>query len=166
MVSSFVWGQPMCRQRYCLVCVGKDLSVRMAIMKSISLFLFAGVCRAEPADLQALTQFRQQHRRTVDGRLCAAASVQDRRTCVIVSMSIFCSGWIGRGAGSLTIFGKGPFPNGFFLFQLVLATVVCYALSNIRHAFTGCTAARDPAGASGRPWCYVEAQVVVRGSFA
>merc|ERR1712137_1284905 len=81
------------------------MGVRMAIMKSISLFLFAGVCTAEPADLQALTEFRQQHRRTVDGRLCAAASVQDR------------------------------------------------------HAFTGCTAARDPAGASGRPWCYVVAQL-------
>merc|ERR1711862_922153 len=90
--------------------MGKDLCFRMAIMKSISLFLFAGVCRAEPADLQALTQFRQQHRRTVDGRLCAAASVQDR------------------------------------------------------HAFTGCTTARDPAGASGRPWCYVEAQLPQVGS--
>ena len=28
--------------------------------------------------LQPLTKFRQQHRRTVDGRLCAAAFVQDR----------------------------------------------------------------------------------------
>ena len=29
--------------------------------------------------LQPLTKFRQQHRRTVDGRLCAAAFVQNRR---------------------------------------------------------------------------------------
>jgi hypothetical protein len=31
-------------------------------------------------ELQPLTQFRQQHRRTVDGRLCAAAFVQNRET--------------------------------------------------------------------------------------
>merc|ERR1712054_460194 len=29
--------------------------------------------------LQPLTQFRQQHRRTIDGRLCAAAFVQNRQ---------------------------------------------------------------------------------------
>ena len=29
--------------------------------------------------LQPLTKYRQQHRRTMDGRLCAAAFVQDRR---------------------------------------------------------------------------------------
>ena len=33
----------------------------------------------EREQLQALTKFRQQHRRTIDGRLCAAAFVQDRR---------------------------------------------------------------------------------------
>ena len=37
----------------------------------------AGLSRGE---LQPLTQFRQQHRRTVDGRLCAAAFVQNRET--------------------------------------------------------------------------------------
>merc|ERR1719301_486695 len=56
--------------------------------------------------LQPLTQFRQQHRKTVDGRLCAAAFVQDRQT------------------------------------------------------YTGCTDATNPAGESGRPWCYVEAQLL------
>ena len=55
--------------------------------------------------LQPLTNFRKQHRRTIDGRLCAAAFVQDRKT------------------------------------------------------YTGCTTAPNPAGESGRPWCYVEAQV-------
>ena len=30
--------------------------------------------------LQPLTNFRQQHRTTLDGRLCAAAFVQDRKT--------------------------------------------------------------------------------------
>ena len=37
----------------------------------------AGYSREE---LQPLTEFRQQHRKTVDGRLCAAASVQNRQT--------------------------------------------------------------------------------------
>merc|ERR1712125_24752 len=55
--------------------------------------------------LQPLTQFRQQHRRTTDGRLCAAAFVQNRKS------------------------------------------------------YTGCTDAANPAGESGRPWCYVEAQL-------
>ena len=55
--------------------------------------------------LQPLTKFRQQHRRAIDGRLCAAAFVQNRK------------------------------------------------------AYTGCTDAPNPAGESGRPWCYVEPQV-------
>merc|ERR1712187_610137 len=62
--------------------------------------------------LQPLTKFRQAHRRTVDGRLCAAAFVQDRT------------------------------------------------------AYTGCTDAPNPVGESGRPWCYVEAQLGVIGSAA
>ena len=33
-----------------------------------------------------------------------------------------------------------------------------------RKSYTGCTDAANPAGESGRPWCYVEAQVAVRGS--
>ena len=56
--------------------------------------------------LQPLTKYRQQHRRTVDGRLCAAAFVQNRK------------------------------------------------------AYTGCTDASNPIGESGRPWCYVEPQVI------
>ena len=55
--------------------------------------------------LLPLTKFRQQHRRTIDGRLCAAAFVQNRKS------------------------------------------------------YTGCTDAPNPSGESGRPWCYVEAQV-------
>ena len=57
--------------------------------------------------LQPLTKFRQQHRRTTDGRLCAAAFVQNRK------------------------------------------------------AYTGCTEAPNPNGESGRPWCYVEPQVIL-----
>ena len=33
-----------------------------------------------------------------------------------------------------------------------------------RKSYTGCTDAANPAGESGRPWGYVEAQVAVRGS--
>merc|ERR1712032_983434 len=56
--------------------------------------------------LQPLAASRQTHRKTVDGRLCAAAFVQNRET------------------------------------------------------YTGCADAADPAGESGRPWCYVEAQLL------
>ena len=56
--------------------------------------------------LQPLTQFRQQHRKTLDGRLCSAAFVQERK------------------------------------------------------AYTDCSTAPSPTGESGRPWCYVESQVV------
>ena len=59
--------------------------------------------------LQPLTKFRQQHRRTIDGRLCAAAFVQNRK------------------------------------------------------AYTDCTDAPNPLGESGRPWCYVEAQLIDGG---
>merc|ERR1719217_1693358 len=56
--------------------------------------------------LQALTQYRPEHRRTIDGRLCAAAGVFNRQV------------------------------------------------------FTGCTDGPSPAGNSGRPWCYVEPQLL------
>merc|ERR1712203_288895 len=61
-------------------------------------------------ELQPLTKFRQQHRRTIDGRLCAAAFVQNRK------------------------------------------------------AYTDCTDAPSPSGESGRPWCYVEAQLLDGGA--
>lgn len=59
-----------------------------SISASIVFFLFsfwhvlsqvpdAGYSREE---LQPLTKFRQQHRKTIDGRLCAAAFVQNRQT--------------------------------------------------------------------------------------
>merc|ERR1712032_1764824 len=76
-------------------------------------FLVFGLYTAQNPDagysreqLQPLTSFRQTHRRTVDGRLCAAAFVQNRET------------------------------------------------------YTGCADAPNPAGESGRPWCYVETQVL------
>ena len=60
------------------------------MLKSVLPFLFlffgASVAAGAPGagssreELQPLTQFRQQHRRTVDGRLCAAAFVQSRET--------------------------------------------------------------------------------------
>merc|ERR1712146_822961 len=33
-----------------------------------------------------------------------------------------------------------------------------------RQAYTGCTETTNPAGESGRPWCYAEAQLVEAGS--
>jgi len=77
-----------------------------------SFFLFMPIVAEKPdegysrEELQPLTNFRQQHRRTIDGRLCAAAFVQNRKS------------------------------------------------------YTGCTDAPNPAGESGRPWCYVEAQLL------
>merc|ERR1719440_1780574 len=75
-------------------------------------FLLVSIMAQKPDEgysreqLQPLTNFRQQHRRTIDGRLCAAAFVQNRRS------------------------------------------------------YTGCTDAPNPAGESGRAWCYVEAQLL------
>jgi len=60
--------------------------------------------------LEPLTKFRQTHRKTMDGRLCAAAYVHDSQ------------------------------------------------------AFSDCTSAVDPGGASGKEWCYVEEQVANAGT--
>lgn len=52
----------------------------------LCLCLLLGSSAAQPAAdqpssaLQRLTEFRQQHRKTIDGRLCAAAFVQDNQT--------------------------------------------------------------------------------------
>merc|ERR1712032_991088 len=76
-------------------------------------FLVFGLYTAQNPDagysreqLQPLATSRQTHRKTVDGRLCAAAFVQNRET------------------------------------------------------YTGCADAPNPAGESGRPWCYVQAQIL------
>merc|ERR1711935_1236502 len=82
----------------------------------LCLFLACGAMSQAPdagyarEQLQPLTKFRQQHRRTTDGRLCAAAFVQNRKS------------------------------------------------------YTGCTDAPNPTGESGRPWCYVEAQLLMADS--
>ncbi|PFH33369.1 PA14 domain-containing protein [Besnoitia besnoiti] len=59
---------------------------------------------------QRLTEYRQVHRKTTDGRLCAAAFVQDNVT------------------------------------------------------YTDCTNSKAPDGTIGRPWCYVEVQLLGKGS--
>ena len=46
--------------------------------------------------LRPLTQFRQQHRKTIDGRLCAAAFVQDRKAFTDCSTSPNPTGESGR----------------------------------------------------------------------
>ena len=43
------------------------------------IFLFGFSAGQAPEDLAPLTKFRQQHRKTIDGQLCAAAFVQDRK---------------------------------------------------------------------------------------
>eukprot|EP00927_Polykrikos_kofoidii_P023539 TRINITY_DN2165_c0_g1_i1.p1 TRINITY_DN2165_c0_g1~~TRINITY_DN2165_c0_g1_i1.p1 ORF type:complete len:162 (-),score=19.24 TRINITY_DN2165_c0_g1_i1:88-522(-) len=48
----------------------------------VCLAIVAIACVAQDVDherLLPLTQFRREHRRTIDGRLCAAAFVQDKR---------------------------------------------------------------------------------------
>ena len=87
------------------------------VLAAFAALSFSGAAAAdEPVaaytreQLQPLTQFRQQHRRTIDGRLCAAAFVQNRK------------------------------------------------------AFVDCTDAPNPAGESGRPWCYVEPQLLDSGA--
>ena len=93
----------------------KSSTIRMLASKFIVavLFSFVASCLGEAPDagysheqLQPLASHRQQHRKTIDGRLCAAAFVQSRQV------------------------------------------------------HTGCTDAPNPAGASGREWCYVEPQLL------
>ena len=92
-----------------------SLAFRMPASRFIVVVLlsFVAPCLGETPDegysreqLQPLASHRQQHRRTIDGRLCAAAFVQSRQV------------------------------------------------------HTGCTDAPNPAGASGREWCYVEPQLL------
>lgn len=69
------------------------------------------VLARDPANaLEKITEFRQQHRRTLDGRLCATAFLHDDQT------------------------------------------------------YTDCTSATSPDGTSGREWCYVEVQLLGKGS--
>ena len=58
---------------------GKACAMRCVATILVTLAVYAGA--AEPReDLKPLAQHRQQHRRTLDGRLCAAAFVFDRQT--------------------------------------------------------------------------------------
>ncbi|GAW79088.1 LCCL domain-containing protein [Plasmodium gonderi] len=65
---------------------------------------------ATRTSLEGITEFRQQHRKTLDGRLCAAAFLHDDQT------------------------------------------------------YTNCTNATSPDGTTGREWCYVEVQLLGKGS--
>ena len=72
----------------------------MAFYRCILCLALIGLGSAQMPDvgydreqLQPLTDFRQQHRRTIDGRLCAAAFVQDRKTytdCTTASIDLGC----------------------------------------------------------------------------
>ncbi|EUD64739.1 hypothetical protein C922_04883 [Plasmodium inui San Antonio 1] len=88
----------------------------MAKTTYLALFCFCvlkGICvlgRDPESGLERITEFRQQHRKTLDGRLCAAAFLHDDQT------------------------------------------------------YTDCTSATSPDGTSGREWCYVEVQLLGKGS--
>merc|ERR1711862_502950 len=79
--------------------------VSMPSMRGVLLFMLGSMCACEyqtPAgnysreQLQSLTKFRSQHRRTIDGRLCAAAFVQDRQTFTDCTATVNPSGEAGR----------------------------------------------------------------------
>merc|ERR1712183_59938 len=74
-------------------------------MGGVLIFILGLMCVCEyqtPAEnyareqLQSLTKFRSQHRRTIDGRLCAAAFVQDRQTFTDCTATINPVGETGR----------------------------------------------------------------------
>lgn len=62
------------------------------------------------ADMQQLTQFRRQHRKTIDGRLCAAAFVQDGVTYTDCTDTKAPDGTTGREWCFIEVqeLGKGP----------------------------------------------------------
>ncbi|KYO03734.1 LCCL domain-containing protein [Plasmodium gaboni] len=72
-----------------------------------SLFVYT---KSPETSLEKITEFRQQHRKTLDGRLCAAAFLHDDQT------------------------------------------------------YTNCSTSLSPDGTSGREWCYVEVQLLGKGS--
>ncbi|KJP84988.1 hypothetical protein AK88_05383 [Plasmodium fragile] len=88
--------------------MGKRTSLALfccLVLESISV-----LGRDPTSSLERITEFRQQHRKTLDGRLCAAAFLHDDQT------------------------------------------------------YTDCTSATSPDGTSGREWCYVEVQLLGKGS--
>lgn len=77
--------------------------------------LFLGKCSAQETGydreaLQSLTEYRQQHRKTVDGRLCAAAFVQDDHTYTDCTTARNPEGVSGRQwcYVEVQLLGKGP----------------------------------------------------------
>ena len=49
------------------------------VLAVLPVHVVLGELSAAPEALQSLAAFREQHRKTVDGKLCAAAFVQDRQ---------------------------------------------------------------------------------------
>lgn len=92
---------------------GSFYKMKFIFVLSLFYLLFFHLCFSQTEDkenLKKLTEYRQQHRKTVDGRLCAAAFVQEE------------------------------------------------------HTYTDCTKATDPNGIKGKDWCYVEVQLIGKGS--
>ena len=67
--------------------------VFLAVMPAHALL---GEFGAAPDKLQSLASFREQHRKTIDGKLCAAAFVQDRKAYTGCSTSRNPAGEYGR----------------------------------------------------------------------
>ncbi|KYK70234.1 PA14 domain-containing protein [Toxoplasma gondii TgCatPRC2] len=89
----------------------------MTIRRAVALLcLSVPACLSEaPAPptndpLQRLTEFRQQHRKTIDGRLCAAAFVQDNQTYTDCTDARSPDGTSGREwcYVEVQLLGKGP----------------------------------------------------------
>ena len=73
------------------------LSTAVALLACV--FLHADAAAPEAYDkeqLQAAARFRQQHRKATDGRLCAAASVQDEQTFTGCSVMPTPDGDVGK----------------------------------------------------------------------
>ena len=85
--------------------------------------------------LQPLTKFRQQHRRTVDGRLCAAAFVQNRKAYTGCTNSANPLGESGRMW--CYVEPQVSVVNVIFVaFQKSVASVVCSSWVGRRHGIT------------------------------
>ena len=99
--------------------------------------------RYDREQLQPLTDFRQQHRRTIDGRLCAAAFVQNRKTYTDCTTASNPSGESGRpwcyveaqaGLGTTPPYADLP----AMLYRLLMRLVHC------RHGTTAVCHTRSP----------------------
>lgn len=123
-------------------CVGAKAAYRVLtcrlkmlhpVLLSMFIVLVPSRCSAQPGGsqaLQQLTAFRKNHRRTVDGRLCAAAFVQDDQTYTDCTTARAPNGTAGHYGSDITLWPRS-------LCEL---------------------------NGSGGEWCYVEVQLLGKGT--